>query len=95
LKVLPICLLCMMSVLARVSSAQSGTTSVPEVNPGRPTVSTPATLTPVGYLQFETGVLFAQDSTEFSNRIGEAKEGLHRIQSAPSVVRRAEHSECP
>jgi len=65
------CLLCMLSVFARLSSAQSGTTSVPEANPGRPTtVSTPATLTPVGYLQFETGVLFAQDSTEFSNRIG-------------------------
>jgi hypothetical protein len=43
---------------------------VPEVNPGRPTVSTPATLTPVGYLQFENGVLFAEDSTEFSERIG-------------------------
>jgi len=60
----------MLSVLAQLSSAQSGTTSEPEANPGRPTVSTPATLTPVGYLQFENGVLFAQDSTEFSNRIG-------------------------
>jgi hypothetical protein len=26
--------------------------------------------TPVGYLQFENGVLFAEDSTEFSKRIG-------------------------
>jgi hypothetical protein len=43
---------------------------VPEANPGRPTVSTPATLTPVGYLQFENGVLFAEDSTQFSKRIG-------------------------
>jgi hypothetical protein len=33
-------------------------------------VSTPATLTPVGYLQFENGPFFAEDSTEFSKRIG-------------------------
>jgi hypothetical protein len=37
-------------------------------NPGRPTVSTPATLTPVGYFQFETGILGAQHSAEFANR---------------------------
>src|ERR1700739_1189935 len=42
----------------------------PEANPGRPTVSTPATLTPVGYLQFETGSLGAADSPEFSSRFG-------------------------
>jgi hypothetical protein len=60
----------MLSAFAQLSPAQSGTPSVPEANPGRPTVSTPATLTPVGYLQFENGVLFAEDSTEFSNRIG-------------------------
>lgn len=34
----------------------------PIANPGRPTVSTPATLTPTGYLQFETGVLSAWNS---------------------------------
>ena len=39
-----------------------------EANPGRPTVSTPATLTPVGYLQFESGVLGAEVSGEFANR---------------------------
>src|SRR5215475_10233628 len=39
-----------------------------EANPGRPTVSTPATLTPVGYLQFESGLLGAQASGEFANR---------------------------
>lgn len=39
-------------------------------NPGRPTVSTPATLTPVGYLQFETGILgAAEHSGGFSNRV--------------------------
>jgi hypothetical protein len=42
----------------------------PEANPGRPTVSTPATLTPVGYLQFETGFLGADHSPEFSSRHG-------------------------
>jgi hypothetical protein len=42
----------------------------PEANPGRPTVSTPATLTPVGYLQFETGFAPAFDSPEFSSRYG-------------------------
>ena len=70
MKIVSIFLLGMLSVLAPLSSAQSGTTSEPEANPGRPTVSTPATLTPVGYLQFENGVLFAQNSTEFSSRKG-------------------------
>jgi hypothetical protein len=42
----------------------------PEANPGRPTVSTPATLTPIKYLQFETGSLTARHSPEFSSRIG-------------------------
>ncbi len=37
-------------------------------NPGRPTLSTPATLTPVGYLQFETGTLTARHSPEFSTQ---------------------------
>jgi len=70
LKIVPICLLSLLSVLAQLSPAQSGTTSLPEANPGRPTVSTPATLTPVGYLQFENGALFVEHSTEFSQRIG-------------------------
>jgi hypothetical protein len=43
---------------------------VPEANPARPTVATPATLTPVGYLQFENGILYAADSGEFSSRLG-------------------------
>jgi hypothetical protein len=53
---------------AQSVAAQSGTADEPEANPGRPTVSTPATLTPVGYLQFETGFLSAYDSLEFSSR---------------------------
>lgn len=49
--------------------AQDDVSTVPEANPARPTVSTPATLSPVGYLQFETGILHAVNSTEFSRRI--------------------------
>jgi hypothetical protein len=39
-------------------------------NPARPTIATPATLTPVGYLQFENGVLAAFNSGEFQTRFG-------------------------
>lgn len=46
--------------------AQSADQGEPAANPARPTVSTPATLTPVGYLQFETGIIGATDSPEFS-----------------------------
>jgi hypothetical protein len=42
----------------------------PAANPGRPTVSTPATLTPIGYLQFENGGLYATNSQEFANQFG-------------------------
>jgi hypothetical protein len=52
-------------------------------------VSTPATLTPVGYLQFENGALFAEDSTEFSKRIGIGQvtklSVLPRLESMPSI----------
>jgi hypothetical protein len=39
-------------MFARSGWAQSRTDEA-QANPGRPTVSTPATLTPVGYLQLE------------------------------------------
>lgn len=55
---------------ASMGRAQSTENSIPEANPGRPTVSTPATLTPVGYLQFENGGLYATDSSEFDTRFG-------------------------
>src|SRR5579864_4706134 len=55
--------------------------AVPEANPGRPTVSTPATLTPVGYLQFESGAFGATDSPDFSTRV-----------NATEVVKLAVHS---
>jgi hypothetical protein len=44
------------------TAPSAATTDVPLANPGRPTVATPATLTPVGYLQFETGYLGAWNS---------------------------------
>jgi hypothetical protein len=58
-------------VVRAVAQTPSPTATVgeaPEANPGRPTVSTPATLTPVGYLQFETGTIGAWHSPEFSSR---------------------------
>jgi len=51
--------------VARIG-AQSPSVETPEANPGRPTVSTPARLTPVGYLQFENGGLYAESSPEFT-----------------------------
>jgi len=57
-------------VFALAGPAQTVTDPVPEANPARPTVSTPATLTPMGYLQFETGSLGATTSPEFGTRIG-------------------------
>jgi len=65
-----LCFLLLNFVIVPLSAAQSGDSDTPEANPGRPTVSTPATLTQVGYLQFETGVLGASHSSEFSSRYG-------------------------
>lgn len=48
--------------LCAQQTPQTTSPDIPEANPGRPTVTTPATLTPVGYLQFETGILAAWDS---------------------------------
>jgi len=44
----------------RAPQSPSDEADDPTANPGRPTVSTPAALTPVGYLQFETGFLGAR-----------------------------------
>jgi len=57
-------------IFAGRMAAQSINDPAPEANPARPTVSTPATLTPVGYLQFESGSLGATVSPEFDTRIG-------------------------
>ena len=59
---------CILLSALRPARAQSDPSEVPAANPGRPTGSTPATLTPVGYLQFENGTLYARDSGEFSTR---------------------------
>jgi hypothetical protein len=50
-----------------VPPAQAGPPEEATANPARPTVATPATLTPVGYLQFETGFLGGRHSPEFSS----------------------------
>jgi hypothetical protein len=68
LKLISLCLFLFLSVFVPSSAAQSGAPEEPEANPGRPTVATPATITPVGYLQFETGFLGANHSPEFSSR---------------------------
>jgi hypothetical protein len=51
--------------VALVATAQQTTEVSSSANPGRPSVSTPASLTPVGYLQFQVGYLGATDSPEF------------------------------
>ena len=73
-----------LSLLTLVAHAQKPDDTGVEANPGRPTVSTPATLVPVGYLQFETGVLGATHSPEFSSRFG--LNGVIKL----SVARRLE-----
>jgi len=55
--------------LAPLGAAQTDVSAVPTANPARPTISTPATLTPVGYLQFESGALGATHSPEFSSQV--------------------------
>jgi hypothetical protein len=57
-----------LTITLHTTAAQSVVDDEPEANPGRPTVSTPATITPVGYLQFETGFVPAYQSPEFSSR---------------------------
>jgi hypothetical protein len=61
-------LLLLISILFFQSVVAQSQDHEPEANPGRPTVSTPATLTPVRYLQFETGFTGANTSPEFATR---------------------------
>lgn len=77
IRIAPILLASLLGV-AISASAQQGTGSpqelaapaaeTPQANPGRPTVSTPATLTPAGYFQFETGLLSASESPGVSSQ---------------------------
>jgi len=61
-------ILTMTTLLSAVLAAAQRPPDDAVANPGRPTVSTPATLTPVGYLQFETGYLGAWHSPESSSQ---------------------------
>lgn len=67
-----LCLTIAAIVVIRVSPlyAQLSEADVPTANPARPTVATPATLTPVGYLQFENGAIYADTSPEVSQQFG-------------------------
>jgi len=49
---------------------QSVADTPPSANPGRPTVTNPATLPPVGYLQFEQGYLGSLESPETASQYG-------------------------
>jgi hypothetical protein len=68
MKLAGLLLLLVCAFLSRSARGQSQPQDDPAANPGRPTVSTPATLPPVGYLQFETGFVAAQNSPEFTSR---------------------------
>ena len=46
----------------KTTQAEAPNEDAPVANPARPTVSTPATLIPIGYFQFETGILAAWHS---------------------------------
>jgi hypothetical protein len=50
--------------------AQDAPDIPPSANPGRPTVTNPATLPPVGYLQFEQGYLGSLQSPEAPSQYG-------------------------
>jgi hypothetical protein len=67
-RVLSVFLIFAAFVAHSVAQSGQGEGDEPIANPARPTVSNPATLTPVGYLQFETGALGATDSPEFATR---------------------------
>ncbi len=57
-----------------------GHAQTPTANPARPTVTNPATLPPVGYLQFEQGYLGSLDSPETMSQYGAnfvAKMAVH------------------
>jgi hypothetical protein len=90
LRLILVCLLLTVGSFVQSSHAQSDKPEEAEANPGRPTVSTPATLTPVGYLQFETGVLGARHSPEFSSRYGFNEVIKLSVQSRFELIASAE-----
>src|SRR6266404_7310716 len=68
MKRIPVASCFALAVFTLAANGQTPVGAEPEANPGRPTVSTPATLTPTGYLQFETGTMAAYHSPEFSSQ---------------------------
>jgi hypothetical protein len=63
-----------------VSMFSGACAQTPQANPSRPTVSNPATLPPVGYLQFEQGYLGSVDSPSTASQYGVnfvAKAAVH------------------
>jgi hypothetical protein len=66
-------LLFMLSTLAQLSRAQSATAPVPEANPGRPTVSTPATLTPVDTYSLRMACFSRNTRPSFRSALASAK----------------------
>ncbi len=62
-----------LSTTVATSGAQSQTappSEPPAANPGRPTLTSPATLAPIGYLQFEQGYLGSLTSPETASQYG-------------------------
>jgi hypothetical protein len=55
---------------ATAAAAQAAPDAPPSANPSRPTVTNPATLPPVGYLQFEQGYLGSLHSPETASQYG-------------------------
>lgn len=55
---------------AAAAFGQATPDAPPSANPGRPTVTNPATLPPVGYLQFEQGYLGSLNSPETASQYG-------------------------
>jgi hypothetical protein len=70
--VLSVWLIVAVATAVAAAAQTPATDPAPELaaNPGRPTVSAPATLTAVGYLQFENGLTLATTSAEFARRLG-------------------------
>jgi hypothetical protein len=57
---------------------------------GRPALATSALLTPIGYAQFETGVLYAEDSAGFSSRNAEEETMRVTVSSRMQLILAAE-----
>jgi hypothetical protein len=59
-----------LALSAQTTASASPKDDIPAANPARPTVTNPATLTPVGYLQFEQGYLGSFTSPETDTQHG-------------------------